>query len=250
MIRLIVSFFHRPRRSTLRIVCADEGGAVPWRNVGTTGSSLLSLGLGFLLLLSVPVQAQDDSSLKTLQARYDELDGLQARFVQVTASEFARDSSQIEGRVLLSGNKYRVETPSQTVVNNGTTTWIFSPADSQVVVNDAEADASTITPQTFLTTSAARYDVASTRTTRRNGMPLDVLSLSAASDTTRFEEATLWVRQSDRIVTRLRATDRNGATLDLRLYDIEVDPAFEGQPFTFSPPSGIEVVDLRAEASR
>jgi outer membrane lipoprotein carrier protein len=170
--------------------------------------------------------------------------------VQVSASEFTSDSSQIEGRVLLSGNKYRVEAPAQTVVNNGRTTWIYSPVDSQVVVNDAEADASTITPQTFLTSSAERYDVASTRTTRRDGTPHDVLSLSAANDTARFAQATLWVRQSDRIVTRLRATDRNGATLDLRLYEIEVDPALEGQPFVFSPPSGIEVVDLRGEASK
>jgi outer membrane lipoprotein carrier protein len=136
------------------------------------------------------------------------------------------------------------------VVTNGTTTWIYSPADSQVVVNDAEADASTLTPQTFLTSSAKRYSVASTRTTRRDGMPHEVLSLQAANDSARFENATLWVRQSDRIVTRLRATDRNGSTLDLRLHEIEVDPPFANRPFTFSPPDGVEVVDLRAEASK
>jgi len=219
-----------------------------WRRQSTYGKILLVVLL--LAGLSDPVQAQDASSLEALQSRYDQLDGLQARFVQITASEFARDSSQIEGRVLLSGNKYRVETPSQTVVNNGTTSWIYSPADSQVVVNDAEADASTLTPQTFLTSSAERYDVASTRTTRRDETPHEILSLKAANDSARFEEATLWVRQSDRIVSRLRATDRNGATLDLRLYDIEVNPGFDDQPFTFSPPTGIEVVDLRAEPSR
>jgi outer membrane lipoprotein carrier protein len=218
-----------------------------WKRQNTYGK--IPVVVLLLAGLSVPVQAQDASPLEALQARYDRLDGLRARFVQVSASEFTSDSSQIEGRVLLSGNKYRVEAPAQTVVNNGRTTWIYSPVDSQVVVNDAEADASTITPQTFLTSSAERYDVASTRTTRRDGTPHDVLSLSAANDTARFAQATLWVRRSDRIVTRLRATDRNGATLDLRLYEIEVDPGFEGQPFTFSPPRGIEVVDLRGEAS-
>ena len=210
----------------------------------TVVSALLLLGL------SVPAAAQEAPSLNALQARYDQLNGLRGSFTQVTASEFADDSSRIEGRVLLAGNKYRVETPGQTVITNGTTTWIYSPADSQVVINDAEANTSTITPQTFLTASAKRYDVASTRTARQEGVPHDVLSLTAASDSARFREATLWVRQSDRIVTRLRATDRNGATLDLRLHGIVVNPTFEGTPFTFSPPEDIEVVDLRADASK
>lgn len=201
------------------------------------------------LALGPAAYAQDDPSLEALQTRYNQLEGLRATFTQVTASEFAGDSTRINGRVLLSGNKYRVESPGQTVVTNGETTWIYSPADSQVVVNTAEAKATTITPQTFLATSANTYDITSTRTTRRNGTVHDVLSLTATTDTARFRKATLWVRRSDRIVTRLRATGRNGSTLDLRLRKIDVNPSFNGTPFTFSPPDGVEVVDLRKNAS-
>lgn len=208
----------------------------------------------FLLLLlclglSTPAPAQDAPSLEALQDRYEDLSGLRAAFTQVTASEFAGDSSQIDGRVLLSGDKYRVETPAQTVVTNGETTWIYSPADSQVVVNDADADASTLTPQTFITASAEKYDVTATRRTQRDAAPHDVLSLSATTESARFDKATLWVRHSDRIVTRLRATDRNGSTLDLRLHEIDLRPDFAGAPFTFSAPDGVEIVDLRADTS-
>jgi outer membrane lipoprotein carrier protein len=206
-------------------------------------AALLCLGVSAL------ASAQDAPSLEALQARYDRLSGLRATFTQVTKSEFAADSTRIEGRVLLAGNKYRVETPSQTVVTNDSTTWIYSPADSQVVVNDAEADAATVTPQAFLTTSAEKYEAVSTRAAQRDGAPHDVLSLTATDPSARFKEAVLWVRRGDRIVTRLRATDRNGAILELRLHDIEVDPALEGRPFTFSAPNGVEVVDLRADAS-
>ncbi|MFB6098111.1 MAG: outer membrane lipoprotein carrier protein LolA [Salinibacter sp.] len=206
---------------------------------------ILPLALMCFLFLSPPTSAQDAPSLAELQARYERLNGLRAAFIQITTSEFAGDSTRIDGRVLLQGNKYRVETPGQTVVTNGETTWIYSPADSQVVVNNADRSGSTITPQTFLTTSAEAYEVTATKTTRRNGALHDVLSLTATADTTRFRKATLWVRRTDRIVTRLRATDRNGATLDLRLHDIVVNPAFKDTPFTFSPPEGAEVVDLR-----
>jgi outer membrane lipoprotein carrier protein len=203
-----------------------------------------------LLLVFAPLApAQEAPSLEALQDRYDRLGGLRATFTQVTQSDFANDSTQVDGRVLLAGDKYRVETPSQTVVTNGATSWIYSPADSQVVVSDADAEASTITPQTFLTASAERYEVTTTRTSRRDGALHNVLSLTATGDAARFQEAVLWVRRTDRIVTRLRATDRNGATLDLRLHDIAVNPTFEGRPFTFSAPDGVEVVDLRANAS-
>lgn len=210
-----------------------------------------ALFLVILLCLggSTATSAQNAPSLEAVQARYDRLEGLRATFTQVTQSDFSNDSTQVQGQVLLAGNKYRVETPRQTVVTNGTTTWIYSPADSQVVVNDAEANASTITPQTFLTASSEKYEVPSTRTTRRDGAPHDVLSLTATDESARFKEAALWVRRTDRIVTRLRATDRNGAILDLRLHEIVVDPGFDGRPFTFSAPDGVEVVDLRADAS-
>lgn len=204
---------------------------------------------GVFLLVVPPATAQNSLSLEALQARYERLEGLRAAFTQVVSSEFAGDSTRIQGRALLSGDKYRVETPSQTVVTNGQTTWIYSPADSQVVVNDAGAKESTVTPQTFLDASTEKYDVASTRTATRDGVPHTVLSLTATRKSARFKEATLWVRQADRIVTRLRATDRNGSTLDLRMRDLRVNPSFEGQEFTFSAPQGVEVVDLRSESS-
>lgn len=208
-----------------------------------------TLFLLFLLLTAGGALAQDGPSLVDLQARYDRLGGLRATFTQVLASDFAGDSSQIEGRVLLAGNKYRVETPGETLVSNGTTTWIYTPADSQVVVNDADGASASITPQTFLRESAARYEVSARRTVQREGAPHDVLVLTAATDSARFQEASLWVRRSDEIVTRLRATDRNGSTLDLRLHEITVDPDLAGRPFRFTAPEGVEVVDLRRNAS-
>ena len=85
-----------------------------------------------LLLVFAPLApAQEAPSLQALQNRYDRLGSLRATFTQVTQSDFANDSTQVNGRVLLAGDKYRVETPSQTVVTNGATSWIYSPARSE-----------------------------------------------------------------------------------------------------------------------
>jgi outer membrane lipoprotein carrier protein len=207
----------------------------------------LAIGLAlFGLAVSGPAAAQSDAvTLSDVQAAYDALDGLRASFTQLVSSDFAGDTTRIEGTVLLSGNRYRVQTPDQTVVTDGETTWIYSPADSQVVVNDAGSDATQVTPETFLTASADRYRITASSSVSRAGAPHVRLSVTATDSTSRFGEATLWVRRSDRVVTRMRAADRNGSTLDLRLDDIDVNPALADSSFTFSPPEGIEVVDLR-----
>lgn len=209
---------------------------------------LLVLACVLSLGLTAPVAAQSDSvTLSAVQDTYDALNGLEASFTQVVSSDFSSDSTRMAGSVLLSGNKYHVQTPRQTVVTNGATTWIYSPADSQVIVNDADAGEGAVTPETFLTASTERYTVQSSTSTTRLDAPHSRLSVTATDDAARFSEVTLWVRQSDRIVTRMRATDRNGSTIDLRLRDLTISPDTlqTDTPFTFSPPDGVEVVDLR-----
>jgi len=205
-----------------------------------------TLVLFLSLALPLPAAGQADAvSLSDVQDAYDALDGLRATFTQVISSEFAGDTTRIEGTVLLAGNKYRVEMPTQTVVTDGRTTWIYTPADSQVVINDAEQDASTVTPETFLTASADRYEKTRSAPTTRQNTPHIKLTVTATDSTSRFKNATLWVRQADQIVTRMRATDRNGSTLDLRLRDLTVNPGLPDDAFTFAPPAGVEVIDLR-----
>lgn len=207
----------------------------------------LAASLLLLACVVAPGWAQNSMTLTDVQEAYDALDGLQASFTQLISSEFGGDTTRVTGSILLAGNKYRVESSDQTVITNGTTTWIYTPADSQVVVNDAEQNASTVTPRTFLTASAERYTVESTESASRLGAPHVKLSVTASDESARFQAATLWVRRADTLVTRMRATDRNGSTLDLRLREIDLNsPALrKGAPFSFSPPEHVEVVDLR-----
>lgn len=203
-----------------------------------------------LLLLAVlgsaPASAQSDAlSLADVQSAYDNLNALRASFTQLLSSNFAEDTTRIDGTVLLSGNRYRVNTPGQTVITNGDITWIYTPADSQVVINDADTTTAAVTPETFLRASDERYRITGSATTARDDTPHAKLEVEATDSSARFKRATLWVRRSDRIVTRMRATDRNGSTLDLRLRDLEVNPPLGPSPFRFEPPDGVDVIDLR-----
>jgi outer membrane lipoprotein carrier protein len=206
--------------------------------------------LCLLLLFAPSALAQSETlTLADVTAAYRSVDGLSASFEQVLSSDFARDSMRVNGSVVLSGNKYRVKTPDQTVVSDGSTTWIYTPADSQVVVNDADGENSRITPETFLTASTDRYEVNARTATTRLGTPHVRLDVGATDPAARFESVRLWVRRSDRLVTRMQATDRDGSTIDLRLRNLTVNPErlATDSPFRFSPPQHVEVIDLRSD---
>lgn len=212
-----------------------------------------SFFLGGLLLFSFsmlsPVHAQDADSttiLHEIQQRYESLDGLRADFTQVIRSDFADESTRMRGRLLLRENKYRVETNEQTLVTDGTTTWIYTPADEQVIINNAEQDASTLSPETFFTNYADRYAIVEKNRVWRDRDHHWKLKLTPKSPETLFEEVTLWVRRDDRIVTRLQVTDRDGSEITIFLDDIDLTPHLRASDFRFTPPDGVEVVDLRS----
>ena len=200
------------------------------------------------LLLAPSADAQDgDALLRDVQQTYDALESLQASFTQTVTSDFSSDTTRLEGRLVLKQSKYRVETQEQVLVTDGTTSWVYTPADSQVVVNTAERDPSTLSPETFFTNYAERYDVVNTRSARQDGTPHTVLALTPKTSDTLFEDVTLWVRAGDPIVTRLQVTDRNGSTITIDLRDIELNPSLSDSVFQFEPPADVEVIDLRSE---
>jgi outer membrane lipoprotein carrier protein len=194
-----------------------------------------------------PAEARPGTDLlRTVQSTYNALESLRATFTQTVVSPFADDSTQIRGILLLQGNQYRVETPRETFVTDGTTTWVYTPADSQVVVNRAAQDPAAVSPQTLLMDYTDRYAVERSRTASYKGTSHRVLHLAPTADAARFESLRLWIRPTDALVTRLRVVDASGAVIRITFRDLVRNPAVQASDFTFDPPPGVEVVDLRS----
>jgi outer membrane lipoprotein carrier protein len=183
--------------------------------------------------------------LDAVEARYRALTGLSARFSQVTEPDGGGASARLEGRLLLQGNKYRIETPEETLVTDGTTTWVYTPADSQVIVNDASDDPSTLSPRTFFTDYGRRYRAARMEPAASGRDASTVLHLVPRDAASNYETVALWVREDD-VVTRLRVTDAAGTTYTISLDRIALNPGLGPSTFRFTPPDGVEVVDLRS----
>ncbi len=193
-----------------------------------------------------PLFAQSEAELiGRLRARYDQVDLLKAEFTQTITSPFGDVLPENRGSLILEGNRYRVETDIQTFVTDGETTWIYDAAEKQVLINDFVDDETTFSISNFLGNFHDEYEVLSTSLNYLNGTRHHELQLSAGSDETFFKEVTLWMRDTDHVITRLRVLDVNEAILEFNLNEIELNPAIEGNPFNFVPPADAEVIDLR-----
>ena len=79
-----------------------------------------------------------------------------------------------------------------------------------------------------------------------NGEKHFEIQLRSRGDSAFFKAATIWLRASDHLISRMLVTDVNDAILDFRLDNMEINPDVPGDPFTFVPPGDAEIIDLRS----
>lgn len=195
----------------------------------------------------MPARAQDaDALVQRLQSKYESIDALRARFTQTLQYPGAETSDSFSGTVTLRDDSYRVETASQTLVTDGTTTWIYSPAEQQVLVNDYREDETAFSLNSFLFDFDERYAVEDIEQAQYDGALHYVVTLSPKSGDSFFEQVRLWLRDRDDVVTRLEIVDVNETKMVYQLDDVELNPAVPADAFTFRPPAGAEVIDLRS----
>ncbi|HLT46380.1 MAG TPA: outer membrane lipoprotein carrier protein LolA [Rubricoccaceae bacterium] len=200
-----------------------------------------AVAVAALVLFAGRPQAQDAAAVaQRLQERYRALDALQAEFTQTLGT------STLRGTLTVRGDAFRIELPGQTLVSDGTTLWSYSADDNQVVVQDyTEDDLGFSIGQVFTDYLAVFRPTGATQATI-NGVRHDVLALVPRHSGTSVRDATLYVRSSDAVPTRVRVHDVNGQTLAFDLADVRLNPSLAAGTFTFQPPRGVEVIDLRS----
>lgn len=211
--------------------------------------SLLAAVLALSVLFAgQPARAQDSAEavFKRLLDKYNSISALSAEFSQTMESAFADGAETFNGRLVLQGEKYRVETDNETLVVDGEALYVYRPAEKQVLINDLIEDEYSFSPTDFLTNYDDRFEVAGVATEQVEGLKYHVLRLRPKNRDAFYREATLWMRDRDALVTRLDVTDANETRMTFVLKNIDLNPRLDAGTFRFQTPAGVEVVDLRS----
>lgn len=208
---------------------------------------VLLLLLGVLVFGQQQAQAQSASQVvDRLRSKYGKVKTLRAEFTQSMSDGVGSEAQTLAGTLYLQGGKYRVESPRQTYVTDGTVIWIYNADEKQVLINDNVHDETTFSPNDFIFHFDEHYQTTGVRTVNAGGQKQYMLSLKPRLKDSVYRDVTLWVRSNDLTITRLDVVDVNGAKVTISLRNVQLNPKLSDSVFTFRAPQGVEVVDLRS----
>lgn len=196
-------------------------------------------------LAAPPVSAQSASLVERVRAQYGEDTRLKARFVQHISSDFLETEERYAGVVWIAGNRYRIETGSQTIVSDGELTWIHNIAESQVLINAIDDTDDGFSLTSFLAEFDTAYTIEVAEDELVDGQRQHVLQLAPTDAFASFKTVTMWIRPSDLAVLSMHVVDLNDVSMRFMLSEVDFGLAMAASSFTFNLPDGVEVIDLR-----
>jgi outer membrane lipoprotein carrier protein len=205
----------------------------------------LTIGLVVLIAGQGSVFAQSSSRLlDRMQSRFSTIRTLSADFSQTVNSPF-HGTQSLDGNLVMRGNQYRVETPQQTLVTDGRTTWVHNRQENQVLVNQYQKDETTFSVNDFFFNFNDQFRVRRIATVTMDGQRHFRMHLLPRQTDAFFKEATVWLRDRDTMISRVELLDVNDTRMTFNLRNVVINPPVAVNAFTFTPPRGAEVVDLR-----
>jgi outer membrane lipoprotein carrier protein len=181
-----------------------------------------------------------------LQQKYETIQDATARFTQHVKFGFSRIEQDFVGTLTLKKpNKYRVESEQQTFVTDGTTVWAYSPTNKQVLIDRYKENQNTLSPDQFLLHLPANYYATLLGTEKSGDARRVTLKLVPKDDQSFVKSMKVTIDEGSWIVGKVEIVDVNDTETTYTVQDVKVNTHVGDSLFTFTPPRGTEVVDLR-----
>ena len=183
---------------------------------------------------------------RQLQRRFDSMQDATATFSQRVKFNFSNIEQTFSGTLTMKKpNRYRVESEHQTLVTDGSAVWSFSPANKQVLVDRYKENHNSLSPEKFLLNLPAQYYSTLLKTEKIGNADAFVLKLVPKDDQSFITSVKMWVESGSWLVRRVLIVDMNDTETDYTITDMKLNTRVPDSLFSFTPPAGTEVVDLR-----
>ncbi|MEM7055794.1 MAG: outer membrane lipoprotein carrier protein LolA [Bacteroidota bacterium] len=206
--------------------------------------------LFFLLFLSIPSDyalAQSHSKALKILERISQPDTFQTVFVYILREPHKEDQEEIQGKVMVKENKYRLTLGGQIVINNGETVWTYLPAANEVYISNYYPVQKALSPVKLLTIYRQGFLPIALKTQSIHNQLCDVVDLIAAGQESLLTKISLAIERKTGQLKELKAWDGNEALHTFVITAFEPNIALDDSCFSFNPKDyeDIEVIDLR-----
>lgn len=198
----------------------------------------------FFILFCTPLYSQDSQEIiKKVQSAYENISDAKAVFTQTLKSSGGKANSSSGTIYIKKENMYRIEASGQIIITDGQTSWSYSSKKKQVIVDNYKDDGNTFSPNKFLFNYPENFYSDLEGEENVGGVDCYLIKLSPRSGGS-VKSAKIWIDKNDYLIRKVNiVTAESSNTYSLK--DISLDSGLSSSKFSFSPPQGVEVIDLR-----
>lgn len=166
--------------------------------------------------------------------------------------EFPEQPKQTQkGKVAREGKKYRVETPSQSVISDGTAVWLVIPGNKEVQINpmpDPSETDNLLSPETlFSFYKNGKFAYVLVNEYAQGGKVLQQIEFKPLDKNFDYSKLRMEVDKKNNEVSSVKAFGKDGSRFTLTVSQVTPNKTFAANYFTFDKAKypGYHVEDLR-----
>jgi outer membrane lipoprotein carrier protein len=189
------------------------------------------------VFLWVSAYGQNNSSelLKSIQAKYNSINTLSVNFTKSSGGK-----EDFSGKLYLKkDNKLRIELKNNTIITDGKTFWNYNKKENKVIINNYDpSEPSELSLNTFINDYPSKSNLSSGEEGN-----FKTLVLVPKTPELNFNRAELFINKDD-LVDKVIIDSKSGKAV-ITFSDYKLNRNIPDSEFTYSPPEGIKVIDLR-----
>jgi len=205
----------------------------------------MKIRLLFCLILTSALNAQSASDILTkVQNKFNTINNFSASFSQTCINKQDKTSNKVTGKFYYKKkNRFNVELNAANIISDGETIWNYNKSSNRAVISNLENDPSSFSLERFIFDYPKMCDMKLIKDKSiKSGE--DLLELIPNNQKLQFKKARIFV-SSDGMISKLEITDQSEIQYVFQFTDIKYNIDLPDSKFTFSPPKGIQIIDLK-----
>lgn len=201
----------------------------------------------FLILFCIVSIAYTQSPkqiVKKLQNKFNSIDNFTSNFSQSFFGAQVQDPGKTSGKLTYKRkNKFIVDLKNQTIVSDGQTIWNSDKRFNRVVISNLSDDPTSFSLERFVFDypPLCKVKVVIDDAVSKNNQCIE---LTPKDQDMEFKYVKIWLA-ADGMISKLEVLDLGDIRYSFQFTEMKINQEISDSRFTFYPPKGMKIIDLR-----
>lgn len=184
--------------------------------------------------------------INNVQKKLENIKLIEADFNQTFYWSLAEEEEQYKGKIYIGENdEFRIETPHQLIVSDGTSVWTLSQAEKQVIIDYLDPTEGNYLPKHLFVNYHKDYELEMIGAENISVWECYHVVLKSKTSDVFIQKIDIWIDKKEWLTRKLVYFDANENTTTYNINEIKLATTPNKKLFLYTQDESIEVVDLR-----